>query len=264
MEAIDVHAHAFPDPVAAKAIPKLEAHGNCKAVGDGTLSGLIRAMDANGVQAAFLCAIATNPAQTPSILQWCRDIAGERVVPFPSVHPDDPHGARWITDFARAGFHGVKLHPQYQAFAADEERLSPLYTALSETGLLLVSHCGLDFAFPDDDDRASPARFARVLDRFPDLRLLATHMGGYRSWDDVERLLLGRDIYLETSFSLDRLGAERAADLIRRHGVGRVMFGTDWPWRDHATELAAIDALPLTPEEKRAILYGNAARLLAS
>ena len=164
---------------------------------------------------------------------------------------------------AQAGLPGVKLHPNYQAFAADEPRGDDVYRAIADHGLVLLAHCGRDFAFPPDDDRAAPHRFARVLDRHPSLRLVATHMGGYRMWDEVEQVLVGRDnVWLETSFSLGELESDRAADIIRRHGYKHVLFGTDWPWNRHDAELARLDALPLPDSAKNLIRLSNAAKLL--
>jgi len=257
-----MHTHAFPDEIAARAMQKLQALGDCKPFGDGTVGNLVESMNAANVDISVVCAIATKPGQAKGIVEWCQGIRSDRIEPLPSVHPDDPDAAKWIRKIAKEGFAGIKLHPLYQEFAVDEQRLSGIYGALAECGLLLVSHCGRDFAFPDDDDRASPERLARVLDRFPKLRLLCTHMGGYRSWDEVERWLLGRDIYLETSFSIDKLGPERAADMIRRHGVERVMFGTDWPWKDQAQELGLLRSLGFGKEQQRAIRWSNAAKLL--
>jgi len=123
-------------------------------------------------------------------------------------------------------------------------------------------HCGRDIAYPPDDDRAAPERFGRLIDRFDGLRLLCTHLGGWRMWDEVERHLIGTRVYLETSFSLAELGAERASDMIRRHGVERVFFGTDWPWASQAEEIEQVRRLGLTKAELEGILRDNVQRVL--
>jgi len=87
-------------------------------------------------------------------------------------------------------------------------------------------------------------------------------MGGWRSWDDAETNLVGTRAYLETSFSLLELGPQRAAEMIRRHGVERVLLGSDWPWNKQAGEIANVKALPLDEKDKQKILWSNAARLL--
>jgi hypothetical protein len=263
MAAIDFHAHAFPDEIAERAMDKLQAGSRISAAGDGTVEGLVASMDAADVDVSVVCAIATRPGQARGIRKWCKKIRGDRIEPMPSLHPDDRKPGKLIEQFAADGFVGVKLHPHYQGFAADEQRMDDIYRALADTGLLLAVHCGLDFAFPDDDDRGGPVRWARVLDRIDGLRCVLTHMGGYRNWDDVERLILGREVYIETSFSLPELGPQRATEMIRRHGPEKVLFGTDWPWRDQAEELRHLASLELTDLERSAVAVSNAGRLLA-
>jgi predicted TIM-barrel fold metal-dependent hydrolase len=263
MSAIDFHTHAFPDAIAGRAMAKLEAAAQWQAVAGGTVAELLKSMDAAGVEISVLCGIATKPDQAKGILAWCDQIRSERLRPLPSVHPDDKDIAGWIRRFAQAGYAGIKLHPMYQNFAADEARLEPIYSAASDAGLLVVVHCGKDLAYPDDDDRACPLRFRNVINHFPSLRLVCTHMGGWRCWDDVQRHLLGTNVLLETSFSLDELGPIKAAEMIRGHGVDKVLMGSDWPWNSQADEIARIRRLPLIQEELHKILRSNAEKLLA-
>ncbi|KPK85361.1 MAG: hypothetical protein AMJ81_03720 [Phycisphaerae bacterium SM23_33] len=262
MPVIDAHTHAFPDELAARAMPALEAEADWKAFLDGRLSSLLQSMDAAGVDVSVVCTIATKPDQADGILRWCDDIRSDRIAPFPSIHPDTPDPAGWLRRAAEAGFAGIKLHPMYQAFAIDEPRMTPIYAACAQLGLAVQMHCGRDVAFPPDDDRAEPARTRRVLDATPDLEFIATHMGGWRMWEESDRLLVGNACYMETSFSLDELSADRFVQMARAHGVDRVLFGTDSPWAGQAEDLQKIRALPFTPEELDKILYRNAARLL--
>ncbi len=50
---------------------------------------------------------------------------------------------------------------------------------------------------------------------------------------------------------------------LRRVGVERVMFGSDYPWSNPLLDAARIQRLPLTDGEKRAVLHDNAVRVLA-
>jgi len=261
MTAIDAHTHAFPDALAPRAIAALEAGCDWKAVAGGTVGELVESMDRAGIDVSAVCAIATKPGQAAAILAWCRQIRSGRIVPLPSVHPETPEVVEWLGRFAEAGLAGIKLHPMYQDFVADDPAMDAIYASAAECGLLVEIHSGLDIAF-GQDDRAAPARMGRILDRHPDLRLVCTHLGGWRMWDEVERELLGRNVYLETSFSLGFLGPERAARMIRRHGVERVMFGTDWPWASQAEQMQLFEQMGLTAEESKAILWDNAAALL--
>ncbi|MDH4265780.1 MAG: amidohydrolase, partial [Deltaproteobacteria bacterium] len=52
-----------------------------------------------------------------------------------------------------------------------------------------------------------------------------------------------------------------AAALIRKLGVHRVLFGSDWPWFDPMAALEQMVGLDLTNEEKESILGKNAQKL---
>jgi len=261
MTSIDMHTHAFPDALAPRAIAALEAGCDWQAVAGGTVTELIESMDQARIDISVVCAIATKPGQAAGILEWCRQIRSDRIVPLPSVHPQAPEAVRWLGKFAEAGFAGIKLHPMYQNFAADDPAMDAIYASAAECGLFIEIHSGRDIAF-GQDDRATPARLAKILDRHPNLRLVCTHLGGWRMWDEVERELLGRDVYLETSFSLALVGPERAARIIRSHGAGRVMFGTDWPWASQTEQMQLVEQMGLTEAESKALLWDNAAAML--
>ena len=262
MGAIDIHTHAFPNDLATRAISSLEAAANWQAVGKGTIDSLMRSMDKADVDISVVCTIATKPGQAKGILKWCRNVRGDRIEMFPSVHPAEFKAARWVQRFAEEGFAGIKLHPMYQDFAFDEPRMDEIYAAAGENHLTVAMHCGHDIAFPDTDDRAAPQRIRRVVDLHPNVTFLCTHMGGWRDWDASDSHLVGSAVYMETSFSLEELGPQRAGDMIRRHGADRVLFGSDWPWRKQGEQLQQIQSLGLGNGEKQAILYRNPAKLL--
>lgn len=261
MTVIDMHVHAFPDDLAERAISTLEKAADWRAIGGGRVADLIESMDAAGVDKSVVCTIATRPEQMEGILRWCEAISGERIVAFPSVHPQADNPAGWVERIAEAGFAGIKLHPMYQDFAADDEMMDPLYAAASDCDLLLELHSGCDIAFVADR-RASPQRLARVVRKHPKLKLICTHLGGWMSWNDVRKHLVGSGVYLETSFSIEWLGPQGCEEIIRAHGAERILFGTDWPWADQARQIAMFEATALSDEQKHRIFRGNAAELL--
>ena len=159
------------------------------------------------------------------------------------------------------GFKGIKLHPYYQDFDLDEERLTPIYENAERYGLVTVLHTGFDIAYPRIR-KAEPARIAGVVSRFPKLKFVATHLGGWEDWDAVEKHILGKSVHMETSFSIMHLGEERARDMMLRHPADRVLFGTDSPWMGQKETLEAVRALGLGRERERKMLSGNAGALL--
>jgi predicted TIM-barrel fold metal-dependent hydrolase len=158
------------------------------------------------------------------------------------------------------GLHGIKMHPEYQQFRLDDARVQPLWEAARENGLPVLLHTGNDVCFPPPCN-APPCEVRRLAERWPGLTIIAGHFGGWRMWDEVERDLLGAPVWLDLAFVLEVLPPERATAMIRRHGVERVLFGTDSPWCDPARTLAIFHRLPLTPDEREKILWSNAAGL---
>ncbi len=263
MDTIDFHVHAFPDAVAEKAIPALEKEGDVKAILDGKVSSLLRSMDEAGIGRAVVCSIATKPEQFAPILKWSKAIASPRLIPFPSISPRDPDPVAKVVEVERAGLKGVKLHPYYQDFDLDADAMAPLYAKVAELGLILVCHTGFDFAF-ERVRRGDPARIARVLARFPELKLVTTHLGAWDDWDEVERILIGKPVWMEISMSLEMLGAERARRMVLAHPADRVLFGTDSPWTGQKETLALLRELRLGDDLERKILSENAAALLST
>jgi predicted TIM-barrel fold metal-dependent hydrolase len=261
---VDFHTHAFPDDLALRAVDTLNERvpRKARAVLDGTLGALLRSMNRAGIDRCVICSIATAPKQVDAILQWSLSVADERVVPFGSVHPECADPAAEVRKIARAGLQGIKLHPMYQGFAADERRLWPLYAAVEEAGLILLLHCGRDIGYPPDDDRATPRRVLAAHQAFPGIRLVAAHMGGWRLWDEVLAVLAGTDVYLETSYSIGVCEPRLLAALQERHSPERVVFGSDSPWCEQADALARVREAWPDPAVQAMVLGGNAVRLL--
>ncbi len=258
---IDFHTHCFPDAIAAKAIPALAKEGNITAHTQGTTDSLLTSMDRAGINASVICSIATRPSQFDPIFRWSSSIQSSRLIPLPSIHPADTDPATKVFQIKEAGFSGIKMHPFYQDFFLCEERLTPLYSALSEAGLLLVVHCGYDIAFPRTR-RSDPAQILALQQRFPNLKLVTTHFGGWDIWNEVEEILIGKEIYMEISFALAYLSANQALRMLKNHPAKYLLFGSDSPWDDQSTALQRLKQLPISDDLLKGITGENAVRLL--
>ena len=181
---IDFHVHAFPDNIAAGAMKKLKEEApEAKAYLNGTVDDLLKSMEQNGIEKSVLCSIATRPEQFEPILRWSRKIQSEKLIVFPSIHPADTEFKEHIAAIKTEGFKGVKMHPYYQDFRLDEDRLLAIYEELVKNELMLVVHTGYDIAFPYDD-RADSRKIVKVTEMFPQLKFVATHLGAWQQWDE--------------------------------------------------------------------------------
>ncbi|MCM8785010.1 MAG: amidohydrolase family protein [Candidatus Omnitrophica bacterium] len=261
MRIIDIHTHAFPDNLAEKVIHLLEQEGKIKAVLDGKISSLISSMDKYGIDRSVICLIATKITQYESILKWAKEIKSDRIIPFVSFHQDDPLALKRIEEIKKEGFKGIKLHPYYQKFVIDEEEMMKIYEKICKEDLILVLHTGFDFAF-ERIRIADPEKVINIKKTFPKLKLVTTHFGGWKDWENVERFIIGKEIYMEISFSLEFLEKERARRMLLSHPSEYILFGTDSPWTDQGNTLNLLKELKLPSEIEEKILYINAEKLL--
>jgi len=262
MRIIDVHTHIWTDRLAPAAVSVLSAQARIEADYDGTVSGLVAAMDRAGVDTSLTLPVATKPSQVRTINDWAATLVGHpRIVPFGAMHPDFASPAKEIARMRKHGLTGFKMHPEYQQFEPQEPRLEQIYEAAIRNDMTIYFHSGRDIAFTSV--RGTPKAFAEVLDIWPELRVVLAHMGGFRQWKAVPGRIAGRNVWLDTAYTLGHLPDEEFVALVRAHGVDRVMFGSDGPWTDPAVEIAHLKSLPLKPVELRAILGGNAECFLA-
>ncbi len=258
---IDFHTHAFPDQIASMAIQALEKKGNVKAYLNGTIDDLLNSMDRAGIERSVVCSIATRPEQFKPILDWSLAIRSERIIPLPSIHPQDPERYNRLEEIQNHGFIGLKMHPYYQDFFLDDPVLLDFYRQVDELGLLLVMHTGYDIGYPRIR-RADPEKILNVLQEVPGLRLITTHLGGWDEWTDVRKLLTGKPIYMEISFALDFLDQIRLRELIEQHPPEFILFGTDSPWADQKTTLKMLGKLGLDADLFNRIVRDNGLQLL--
>ena len=182
-----------------------------------------------------------------------------------------------LARIAALGLKGIKLHPAYQATRFDDIRYLRILDRAGELGLVVLTHAGIDIGIPAPT-YCDPEMVLRALEQVGPVTLILAHMGGWRQWDQVEALLPQSSVLLDTAFSygdltpleghpfsedqLHMMEQEQFVRFVRKFGAQRLLFGTDSPWGDQSADVASIRALPLSSEERDAILGGNAQRLL--
>lgn len=257
----DFHVHLYPDALAGKVVPQLAGRFGNPAAFNGTVCGLKHDFTTSGICGALNLPVATHPDQVVKINQWAAANNQGPVYSLATLHPDTPHLTRALLSIHAAGFKGIKLHPEYQTFKLDDPRLEPVWKKCSDLGLFVFLHAGGERVF-QPPFHSTPATISTLLARYPRLRLVAAHLGGFRMWDESEAYLIGKPLDLDLSHTLFWMPEEQIVRMIRAHGAARILFGTDAPWQCPATVLAAFLKLPLSSDEQRQILWGNAARLL--
>lgn len=255
---IDFHTHVWPPAVAQRALG-----GNVPDMtlfGDGTTEGLAAAQDAAGIDRSVCLAVANAPSQVEAANRFIGSLDRSRFVPFGTVHP----GLSVKENLAHLRSHavaGVKLHPVFQGYRLDDPRLFAILEGLAGE-LPVIVHVGDGGG--SDGSACTPAMVGALAARLPELVLVACHLGGYHRLAEAAAAVHGSGVFLDTSWppSLAVLDPAEVRAVIRRHGVERVVFASDWPTADPAAEVAAVRNLGLDEEEAAAVLGGNAARLL--
>jgi predicted TIM-barrel fold metal-dependent hydrolase len=260
---IDFHAHVFEEGQAGRVLADMGERASLPSFTDGTLAGLRRSMDDAGVDLSVISRITTRPSQVGPVNAWLEDLQGPRTLPLCTMHPDVTGIAEQVAGLRARGFPGFKMHPDYQGFFVDDERMFPFYEAVAASGMWILFHAGLDRGLPGHPVHATPARLLRVHRAFPRLRIIAAHLGGEDNYEETEKRLLGRDIYLDTSFVLRKIPVRTLERFLRKHPTERVLFGSDTPWSDQKLDLDFLRGLPfLSGGDVDRITGRNAAELL--
>jgi len=259
---IDFHTHVFPHQKASIVLSNLSKKGDIPHFTDGTLPGLMVSMEKAGVHLSVISRITTRADQVMSINRWLHNLKNKNILPLATIHPDMEYGEGYIEELKNIGFKGIKVHPDYQGFYADDKRMYPFYEILQTLQLPILFHAGLDRGLPPPV-HAMPERLLKVHREFPRLRMIAAHMGGEDNYRETEECLLGTDIYLDTAFVLRRMDKNVLKRFFNNHPIDRFLFGSDSPFSDQSEDLRYLLNLScLNQDAKEKIVGKNAAILL--
>lgn len=258
---IDFHTHAFPDALAPRAVKSLSENSALEPFADGTIEGLKKSMQENGVDLSVVLGIATNTRQQRAVNDFLiEQNKDEKIIAFGSVHPDSPDVLEELERIKAAGIKGVKFHPEYQGFYADDEKMKPIYKKISELSLITVFHAGYDYAYAPPY-HAMPENLLNALKWFSS-PVVAAHWGGQNASDGVLDMLCSLPIYFDISFGYATIPKPVAVKIIEKHGTDKLLFGSDSPWHPPKYEIAMVEMLGLSENEKNQIYSENAKKLL--
>lgn len=261
----DIHTHIYPEAIAEKAVTNLNHFYNFVCEGKGTLPDLTESSQEAQVSGCLLLGVATNEKQVSRVNEYlaqaCRENSTKefRLLALACVHQETKDMPHLVDEIEEMGLRGFKIHPDIQGVNIDDERLFPLYESI-EGRMPICFHMGDD---REDYQFSTIERLLSVKKRFPKLEVLAAHFGGYRTWEKSHLLAEYDDIWFDASSALWAMTPERATELVHELGADRILFGTDYPVAYAKSELERFFALDLNENERRAILYDNAARFLA-
>lgn len=187
--------------------------------------------------------------------------------PVCSVHPADGAAAIEEVDrVAAAGASWLKLHPNTQDLDVAQPAVARVVRRAAEQGLPVL----FDAYSPWDANQ--PGKFVNLATQVPEARLILAHAHGpgfpqLLFYDVLARYpWWRRNVWIDISVTGLLLAGSPFADqfawVLRKVGVDRVVFGSDYPLDDPLVAAGAVAQLGFTEEEQAAILHDNAAALL--
>lgn len=255
---------------------------------------ILRAMDKYGVDIA--CLLPESMMDTTGYSsRWCTNGDMAKVV---ETHPDrfmyEPNlspikhrgvkNAIWEMEYwvKEKGAKIFKYYPPEDTYINDPE-LWPFYERAEELGIVLDIHTGFCWVPPGKTKYCQPIQLDDVARDFPDLKLVAFHMG-YPYCDDLNMVAMGHpNVYLCLSLlvplalSAPRKFATIIGEALRWVGPDRIIWGTDssglalqiragvMGLRDFQIPLDMQEGYgypEITPEDRRKMFGGNLAGLL--
>jgi len=237
----------------------------------GEIADLYRGLDGKAVLLAWDAETATGR----------RPFTNEQVAALVAEHPDvflgfgsvDPHkGAAavgGVHQTARLGLAGLKFHPPAQRFSPADRLAYPVWEAAESHGLPVMLHTGytamgqgmaggggIELRYAD------PMLADKVAVDFPDLQIILAHTGW--PWHEAAVAVARhkRNVHIELSGWPPSRLPEVVVEAVRGPLTDRTLFGTDFPFLTPERWIAGFERLGLSEETNRAVLFGNAERLL--
>lgn len=262
MKVIDMHTHIFPEKIAAKAtiataeyfdLPEPPNHY-------GSVAELLAALANADMDYAMVFSAATTAHQVESINRYILSQAEThpQFIPCGTLHAGYENykdELRWMREH---GIHGVKLHPEFQHFVLDDERLFPMFEEMERSDMFLIAHMG--------DPRVNvsgPARMLPIATTFPKLRCIAAHLGNWGDWDmeKIRPLAKLPNVYTDISSSFSYVGDKAPLyPILGEYDPTHVFFGSDYPIWDPKKELEKALHLGLEQDFLEDILFNNFTR----
>lgn len=263
-EIIDMHVHIFPDYMAGRAVARLEEKYKMDFIAEPVVRDLLTFMKLNQIDFSIIQPVSTSEIQVETLNDWLIRIVSEymgRIGAFGTIHPDFKPYKDELKKIKDGGLKGVKFHPNFQSFYPDDEKMSGIYSEMVNNGLWALFHAG-DEVIPVKKLYSNIDSFINLRSRFPGLKIILAHMGGFKLWEEARSKIIGRDFYLDISYSIGFLGRSRIKEMISGHGAEKIFFATDFPLALSRDQVKDFKSLGLDKDTSEKILSTNARNMI--
>ena len=258
MKIIDCHCHIYPDKIAPKAVAAIGEFYHIPMKCSGTITELLTQGKEYGVEKMLVHSTATRGDQVEGINNFLISELNKNpeFIGYGTLHPDFSDNEKELDRLIENGVKGIKFHPDFCKIDVLTKGMYDIYEMI-EGKLGIMFHVG--------DDRhpySQPEKIKKILQDFPNLKVIGAHMGGYTAWEESYNILCGENLYFDTSSSLAFISTKMAEKIIRKHGVEKILFATDYPMWYLKEEIELFLKIPLTDDEREKIFHKNAEQLL--
>ena len=265
---IDFHSHVFPDKIAQSTISALEKNSNGKAHTDGTVDGLLKAMDRANCDICVTLPVLTKPTQFESVAKFVIEInkrfafEDKKIISFAGMHPKCEDISGKMKFLKENGIKGVKIHPDYQETYVDDDGYFEILKCAKELDMIVVTHSGVDDGYEGCPVRCTPDRVLKLINEVNHDKFVLGHFGAHKMWEETLEKLAGKNVYFDTAFTLHEIDEELFKKIVFKHGEDKILFATDCPWRDIVDDFNILNSYDLARETLDKIFYKNALKLL--
>lgn len=262
MKVIDMHTHIFPEKIAAKATVATAEYFDLPEPPNhyGSVAELVEVLGQAGIDYAMVFSAATTAHQVEHINRYILSEAEThpQFIPCGTLHAAYENYKEELAWMRSCGMYGVKLHPEFQHFVLDDERLFPMFEEMEKNDMFLIAHMG--------DPRVNvsgPARMLPIAETFPRLRCIAAHLGNWGDWDveKIRPLTKLPNVYTDISSSFSYVQDRGPLyKILAEYDPKHVFFGSDYPIWCPKKELKKALELGLEPSFLEDILFNNFAK----
>lgn len=187
----------------------------------------------------------------------------------------DPHKGQTALDELEHAVHTLgAVEVNFQLFElklyADDPIMKPIYERLSEWGIPVGLHTGINFSDSLPMEFGHPTRLDRIACEFPDLKIIATPPGFPWILELIAVAWRHPNVHIGTGpvrpKYLGKPGTGWEPLITYGNNVlqDKLIFGTSWPLLPLKRSIEELRALPIKPEVAEKWLGGNLARLLGA
>jgi len=216
---IDAHTHVHPEP---------DGWGSQY---DATVENLITCIEKWQIDRAILLPVASKVSN--EFIGQCVKRYPDKLIGFVSVNPLEGPAAidKMEEDVHRYKLKGLKLHPRFQNFRADDPILIPLVQKAASMGLPVVIDTLIHG--PSLLKDCMPLLVDQLARAVPAAKIIMAHMGGYRFMDALFVAKVNKNVYLDLSVTLLYFANspfnQQIGFAIHQAGAERCIYGSDHP-----------------------------------